>query len=195
MMRNPLRFTLTDLQWWNIAFLFKIIAISITVQLLLPMTQIFIPTASNNRPASLLAEILVNDPSQQHPRLVENAILMRVAQGRARDMADRGYFAHADLNGYGPNYHARQAGYTLPEYYSKAADGNSIESIGAGFEQPIQAWEAWMESPAHKRHLLGEIDFFRDQDEYGVGYAYNPDSQYRYYWVVIIARREENSGE
>jgi hypothetical protein len=43
-----------------------------------------------------------------------------------------------------------------------------------------------MGSPPHRRHLLGETDFFADQVEYGVGYVSGGD--YRHYWVVITAQ-------
>jgi uncharacterized protein YkwD len=103
-----------------------------------------------------------------------------------------GYVAHTDPDGYGPNYHARQAGYHLPDFYDKEKDANNIESLGVGVEQPWAIWDLWMHSPPHKTHLIGEIPFFREQDEYGIGFYADPDSPQRWYWCVLIARQEDN---
>ncbi len=100
-------------------------------------------------------------------------------------MAKRHYFGHTNPDGHGANYLVRQAGYTLPSFYP--SDGNNIESIAAGQTSPSAAWSSWMGSSGHKQHLLGELDFYAAQTSYGVGYYYDPGSQYVHYWVVITA--------
>jgi len=66
--------------------------------------------------------------------------------------------------------------------------GNTIESIGAGYEVAAIAWRGWMNSTGHRTHLLALNSFYREQTEYGVGYAWSRDSEYHDYWVVLIAR-------
>lgn len=134
-----------------------------------------------------ITALLVNDSEQQRTSMIYSDILSRVARERALDMAERGYFNHTTPEGYGPNYLVRRAGYRLPVYYSTADNGNNIESIAAGYVTPESAWRGWMNSPGHKRHLRGEEPFYREQIEYGVGYAFKPGSEYRHYWVIIIA--------
>ncbi len=141
-----------------------------------------------NVQAEEIAQKMKEDPEQKRASLTCNVILAQVAQARAEDMAQRNYFSHTTPEGYGPNYFVRQAGYVLPSYYGTADDANNIESIAAGYSTANLAWEAWMGSQAHRSHLLGLNSFYADQIEYGIGYVYNPNSQYRHYWVVITAK-------
>lgn len=153
---------------------------------------IYIPGITTDTPERSLAKILRESPLQQRSRLESNEILAGVAEAKAKDMAIRGYVAHTDPDGYGPNYHVCQAGYHLPDFYDKEKDANNIESLGVGVEQPWAIWDLWMHSPPHKTHLIGEIPFFREQDEYGIGFYADPDSPQRWYWCVLIARQEDN---
>ncbi|HRV94874.1 MAG TPA: CAP domain-containing protein [Anaerolineae bacterium] len=136
-----------------------------------------------------LAQLLGQDPQQQRPSLTCNYILAQVARDRAADMAERKYFSHVNPDGYGPNYLVEQAGYVLPDYYGDDPKANYIESIAAGNSTATATWQQqWMNSPSHREHLLGLNDFYKNQIEYGIGYAYDPDSPYKYYWVVITAQ-------
>jgi len=98
------------------------------------------------------------------------------------------YFAHTNPDGFGPNYLVHQAGYVLPSYYGTEPDANNIESIAGGYPTAVATWQVWMGSPGHRAHLLGLTAFWVEQIEYGVGYAYDPTSPYRHYWVVITAK-------
>ena len=115
-------------------------------------------------------------------------VLAQVARERALDMAQRRYFSHTTPEGYGPNYLVREAGYILPSYYGVENNANNIESIAAGNSTASATWQQWMGSSPHRTHLLGLIPFFAEQIEYGIGYAYDPNSPYRYYWVIITAK-------
>jgi hypothetical protein len=132
---------------------------------------------------------LTTDAGQQRTVFRRNEILMKVAQQRATDMATRDYFSHTDPDGYGANHHVEAAGYDLPGTYGQGDADNNIESIGAGTSLPNTMWANFMASEPHKDHLLGETEFFADQDEYGVGYAVNLSSTYDYYWCVLTARK------
>ncbi|MFL5540042.1 MAG: CAP domain-containing protein [Longimicrobiaceae bacterium] len=135
-----------------------------------------------------LGILLERDPGQRRPRIVFNPILSRVARQRARDMAARDYLGHTDPDGFGANHHVERAGYRLPAFYDHSPAGNNIESIGGGYEVAAIAWRGWMHSPGHRTHLLGLEPFYREQSEYGVGYAWSRDSKYHHYWAVLIAR-------
>lgn len=135
-----------------------------------------------------IGKMLENYPGQQRDRLVHNAILARIARQRAQDMGARNYFSHTDPDGLGANTLVTRAGFALPDFYDQSAAGNNIESIGAGYHTSAAAWAGWMNSPGHRTHLLGLQSFYRDQTEYGVGYAHVPGSQYGHYWVVLIAK-------
>jgi uncharacterized repeat protein (TIGR02543 family) len=129
----------------------------------------------------------VNASGQQRPFLKLDPTLSEVARQRAQDMAQRDYFAHVDPDGNGPNYYVEQAGYDLPELYGDSRSGNYIESIAAGRPTAGATWNDFMASPPHKTHLLAEDPFYQEQTSYGIGYAYDASSKYRYYWVVITA--------
>ena len=139
-----------------------------------------------------IATMLSSAPLQQRAFLKLDPILEKVARARAADMAARHYFAHVNPDGVAANYLVRQAGYQLPASWSTSPTANYIESIGAGYTTPAAMWSAWMASPDHKTHLLGQQTFFAEQTSYGVGFVYNPGSQYGYYWVVITAPPQPN---
>jgi len=105
-------------------------------------------------------------------------------------MGEQRYFSHTNLDGYGPNYLVRQAGYQLPSWWSSDPTANYIESIAAGYPTPETAWQAWLNSSGHRRHVLGENEFWAEQTNYGIGYAYVAGSPYRHYWVFITAPPE-----
>lgn len=145
-------------------------------------------TFAPNRQEQQLSALLTDAAGQKRKSLSPNLILAKVARERAMDMARRGYFDHVNPDGEGPNHLATVAGYQLAAIYGRARNGNNIESIGAGAATAQEAWELWMNSPGHKTHLLGLESFYQDQTEYGVGYAADPESPYRHYWVVLIAK-------
>ena len=146
------------------------------------------PSCSLNPEEEQIARFMIEHEEQQRSSLTCHPILARVARERAEDMARRRYFGHTNPDGFGPNYLVRQAGYVLPSYYETAPDANNIESIAGGYATAEGAWQCWMGSTVHRTHLLGLSAFYAEQVEYGVGYAYDPTSPYRYYWVVITAK-------
>lgn len=135
-----------------------------------------------------VGRMLEQDPGQERDRIVYNPVLARVARQRAQDMAARNYFNHTDPDGLGANTHVTRAGYRLPDNYDRSPAGNNIESIGGGYQSPWEAWQGLVNSKDHRTHLLGLQAFYREQSEYGVGYARAPDSEFEHYWVVLIAK-------
>ena len=132
-----------------------------------------------------IANRMASASGQRRAALQFDPILAQVARERAMDLAKRRYFSHTNPDGHGVNYLVRQAGYVLPDWYP--GDGNNLESIAAGGATAGVTWSDWMGSPDHKRHLLGEEDFFAEQTSYGVGYYEEAGTPYRYYWVVLTA--------
>ncbi len=159
-------------------------------------TKLFLPIVTSqdggcalSAAESQLAELLRNDVNQQRSTLGCNPILSQVAQARAEDMARRGYFDHTNPDGLTPNRLVLNAGYVLPKYYPQ--DGNTIESIAGGTTTPAETWRALMDSPGHRMHIVAEDSFYAKQVDFGVGYVYVPNSQYKHYWVIITAEPGE----
>jgi len=124
-----------------------------------------------------------------------NSQLAAAAQKKAQDMADRGYFAHVDPDGYGMNHFINQAGYTLPPDFLRSKSDNYFESLSAGtktaketIKNLIYDGGADHSSAGHRRHLLGIDNFWANCTDIGVGLGYNPNSPYKYYWCVLVAK-------
>lgn len=136
-----------------------------------------------------LARLYETSPRQRRRRVGCDPVLARVARIRALDMAARRYFNHVTPDGIGPNRLVEGAGFKLPQSYDSGRRANNVEVIAAGQDTAQAAWEAWMKSRRHRTQVLGTTDFFREQTDYGVGFASVPDSPYGTYWVLISARR------
>ncbi len=136
-----------------------------------------------------LLELIVNSAAQHREALECQASLVEFARARAEDMASRNYFSHVNPDRFGPNSLLRDAGYALPDSYG-GGGSNSVEAIAAGYSNPEVVFRKLLNSSTHRAHLLGEGEFFRVQDQIGVAHAYNPDSDYEDYWVIIIARTQ-----
>lgn len=159
------------------------------------MSRLYIPIVGNGPTepqganssefAEQLLQLMANDPGQRRQQGRWNINLTDAAQLHCESMARRGYFAHVTPDGVWPNKMARDAGYVLPASWPD--DANYVESIAAGYPTPQEAWSAWMHSPSHKRHLLGESSFFAAQTCVGVGYYHLSGSHFEHYWSVFSA--------
>lgn len=156
-------------------------ALTLLLSTLLATARAWTPNAQEIEIANRMA----GNSGQHRAFLQFDPILAQVARERAMDLAKRRYFSHTNPDGHGANYLVRQAGYVLPDGYPR--DGNNLESIAAGGSTAGTTWSDWMGSPDHKKHLLGEVEFFAEQTSYGVGYYEDPGAPYRYYWVVLTA--------
>lgn len=148
--------------------------------------------SQGNAQERALFKIAAADPNQQRPELVLNNKLIMVARAYAERLARESFFSHVDPQGFGPDYRARQAGYSLP--YSGTQDINHIESITAVYEDAQGAWNRWLESE-HRIHVLGANDFFREQTQIGVGHFELKGSVYQHYWVFLSAPPESTEGD
>lgn len=59
----------------------------------------------------------------------------------------------------------------------------TAENIGGGYRSLEEAFYFWQELPSHRENLL-----MADTTEIGIATAFNPDSEYRTYWALIMAR-------
>lgn len=142
-----------------------------------------------------MATLIQNHASQGRASMTHNEVLQFVARRKAEDMAQRGYFAHVDPDGFAANFIAGQAGYHLP--YSTAPSVNSIESIGVQHQNGLTAaaaaqivFDAWLNSPGHRAHVLAENAGYAAQTYYAVGYAFlasGPFGFNSHYFVFVSA--------
>lgn len=77
--------------------------------------------------------------------LNENQILNTAAYLKAKDMIEKGYFAHYSPEGTAPWYWLEISGYG----YKTAG-----ENLAIGFLESEQVHSAWMNSPSHKKNIL-----------------------------------------
>ena len=144
-----------------------------------------------NQQEAAFMEILMADGRQRRPALYCHPSILKAARQKARDMAVRDYFGHTSPDGIGPNYLVRQTGYRLPASWGQNRDANNIESISAGRATARQTYDSWLTSPGHRRHILGEIDFYASQTVVAIGYHYEPNSRYKHYWVFLSVPPEQ----
>lgn len=142
--------------------------------------------ACGNTPQAMaLARLIITDPAQQRSRIKCNPLLANVAEQKVQSMAEHGLVMH-NLDG-SPNSRLRDAGFPLPSYYGSAMS-NQVEAIAGGYRDAEQVWRAFKHSKEHRAHLLGELDFYREQDELGVGFYRNVATPHVEYWTVYLTK-------
>jgi uncharacterized protein YkwD len=52
---------------------------------------------------------------------------------------------------------------------------------------PVVAFDSLANSPGHRAHLFGEVEFYRAQYHVGVGFAQNESAPYQFYWTIWCA--------
>ena len=96
--------------------------------------------------SSVLTELTNTDRTNNKlVRLTVSPTLERIAQMKANDMAEKGYFAHTSPEGKTPWYWFKQAGYS----YSFAG-----ENLAVYFSDSVELEKAWMNSPTHRANIL-----------------------------------------
>ncbi len=148
------------------------------------------PACQQNSQELQIANYAINHPNQGRQTMTCHPILAQVARERALDLGSRNYFSHVNPDGHGPNFLVRQAGYQLPSWWSTDPSLNYIESIAGGYTTAESAWNAWLNSSGHRRHVLAENDFWAEQTNFGIGYAFVSDSKYGHYWIFLSAPPE-----
>jgi uncharacterized protein YkwD len=82
----------------------------------------------------------------------------------------------------------KQHGIKLPngDGYSSDRAANQIESLAHhGDGTPDGVLQAWLNSPGHRAHILGEGDFYSKQVRVGIGYYGSVNSGKKHYWAFI----------
>jgi uncharacterized protein YkwD len=103
------------------------------------------------------------------PALEISQQLQAAAQAHARDMAARGKMSHVGSRGTRPIDRIKAQGYP----YRRAG-----ENIASGYYAVDQLMKGWMNSPRHKRNILGGFS------QIGVGCAIAEDG--KRYWCVTF---------
>ncbi len=160
--------------------------------LLVICQQIFLPSITKNlTDEQLFREYLLFNPEQCRPTIIIDESLSNSAQFKAEEMAFNDYFSHtSEVTGITPNELATMFGFDLHDSYPR--QGNNIESLAAGVSDVKSAYTVLINSPPHREHMLGTHVFFCQQLHMGFGYAFNADSKFKHYFVVWLARKNEN---
>lgn len=126
----------------------------IFVVLFLEIFTFLIPTLThinkNGGMAAVLPSILANltndeRQTQKLDTLTINPILNNAAELKARDMAEKGYFAHTSPEGKTPWYWLSKVGYQ----YQYAG-----ENLAINFNDSKDVTDAWMNSPTHRANIV-----------------------------------------
>jgi uncharacterized protein YkwD len=114
--------------------------------------------------------------SNSLPSLALVTELTQAARRHSRDMADHNFTSHTGSDGLDGGQRMKEAGYDWTGWG---------EIIGWGFGgNTSRMIDWWLNSPPHKAIILSNN--FAD---FGAGYAYNPNSQWRHYWTVNFGAR------
>lgn len=79
------------------------------------------------------------------PELALDPVLTKVAQAKANDMAQKGYFAHVSPEGLTPWHWYKQEGYAFTY---------AGENLAIDFSDSADVERAWMNSPTHRANIL-----------------------------------------
>jgi len=112
--------------------------------------------------ASVLREVNRERVARELARLAPDPRLALAAQRHARDMVRRGFFSHVTPDGRGMTARVRSTGYLRTP--ASWALGETLAWGTGACSTPAAVVAAWMESPAHRRVMLG-----RRYRELGVG--------------------------
>lgn len=143
----------------------------LTVIILLSLAQ---PASAVNKQTLQIREINKYRQQRNLPHLRYDPVLSRAAQVRAERMAGNNYFSHKDPDRRHDLFNTlTRFGYpwTSPVY----------EIIAGETSSTARCVELWDSSKLHREAMLSQEHF-----KIGCGYAYNPKSQYKHYWVAII---------
>lgn len=97
---------------------------------------------------AIIADLTNTDRrSNNVTELTVNPTLQAIAQSKANDMAEKGYFAHTSPEGKSPWYWFKQGGYAFTY---------AGENLAVDFSDSADVERAWMNSPTHRANLLND---------------------------------------
>ncbi|MGA8615012.1 MAG: CAP domain-containing protein [Xanthobacteraceae bacterium] len=98
--------------------------------------------------------------------------LMQLASDQARAMAARDKLDHSVSRPF--QQRLQQSGFNASV---------AVENIGAGYDTLAEAFSGWRDSPPHRANMLN-----RDVTRMGIATAYAPQSRYKVFWSLILAK-------
>ncbi len=138
----------------------------------------------------ILAQLVIEDPEQKILRLDCNLKLSKIANDKAKEMTHLGRVSHIGRNP--ANKRLIDAGYRLSKIYPRFLE-NNVEAIAGGITNPNLVWKKFKNSNDHRMHLLAEHEFYRLQNEIGVGFYADKKSPHVEYWVIYIAHQNPSN--
>ncbi len=108
------------------------------------------------------------------PAFKPSSALGAAARNHSVDMAQNNYMSHTGSDGSSPWDRIRAAGYSFT---------SAAENVGAGYPTADDMVNGWMSSPGHRANILS------NECDIGVGYAYDAQSTYGYYWTLDLGCR------
>lgn len=198
MLNKPVNF-FHPLRWDNCAYavsqfsrfnsLCRVILSKLYVIILLFISPVFASEfnhCGNNKQAQHLVKLISTDKEQKRSNIRCNILLTKAAEAKANKMAEFGIVIH-NLGG-SPNSRLEEIGYKLPKYYGVEFNSNQVEAIAGGYSDAEDVWESFKRSQGHRTHLLGEHEFYLEQDEIGVALVKKLGSPHVEYWVVYLTK-------
>ncbi|MFA6475855.1 MAG: CAP domain-containing protein [Candidatus Paceibacterota bacterium] len=86
-----------------------------------------------------------NRQAEKLSALTVNPLLNKVAELKAQDMAEKGYFSHVSPEGKEPWYWFQKVGYQYE---------NAGENLAIDFTESADVTKAWMNSPTHRANIV-----------------------------------------
>jgi hypothetical protein len=86
-----------------------------------------------------------NRQAEKLSTLTVNPLLNKVAELKAQDMANKGYFSHVSPEGREPWYWFQEVGYQYE---------NAGENLAIDFTESADVTKAWMNSPTHRANIV-----------------------------------------
>lgn len=108
------------------------------------------------------------------PPLELDTTIQRAARLHSEDMGAQNYFSHDALDGRDPFQRMEDVGFTGAFPWG--------ENLQAGSKKAKDAVEGLMGSPGHCLNIMSP-----EFKVMGVGYAHNPESDYKHYWTQNFA--------
>jgi uncharacterized protein YkwD len=106
--------------------------------------------------------------------------LVRVARYHAMDMAKENYFSHESKNKV--KNKLTKSAETFERINLFYSPGGNSENIHAGSADAEGAYQAWFNSPGHYENM-----FSIASQKVGIGFMYDENSEYKYYWVFCTS--------
>ena len=102
-----------------------------------------------------------------------NAKLNDAAHKHSEDLAQSDRISHYGSDGSDAWERVRKSGYGARM---------TAENVGTGQQSLDEVFRGWQKSPDHNANLL-----LKDADEMGISMVYNPKSQFKTFWTLVVA--------